>query len=132
MTHITIPLINSQLIRALGGGPTPLHHNNAPRLHRFRSRIRVLNHERSKHFGNGYVTEFGKTGPVKMDFVVEFIQVSMKKKFRNDVLFELGLRHGNGTIENLSGFAPTNYFIKLKVRGWKSTCCPSPCMTGKQ
>src|SRR6267154_3849019 len=131
MRPTTSPLTHSQLINALNCRPALLHHNKAPLLHCFRSRSRAPNHESSKHFGNGFVTESNKTGPVKMDFIVEFIQVGTEKKFGNDVVFDPGLRHGNSAIEHLTGFAPTNSFIELQVRGRKTTC-PSPCTPGKQ
>jgi hypothetical protein len=76
--------------------------------------------------------ELNKTGPVKMDFIVEFIQVGAEKKFGNDLVFDPRLRHENIAIENLIGFARTKSFIELKARGRKTTCCPLPSMPGKQ
>jgi hypothetical protein len=68
-----------------------------------------------------------------MYFIVQFIQVGTEKKFRYDVVFgPAGLWHVNRAADNLTGFAPTNSFIELKVRGRETTCCPSSCIPGKQ
>jgi len=62
-----------------------------------------------------------------VDFVVELIQTGMEKEFCHHFVFDLGLRHGNGAINDFTGSTATKTFKELQVRGRKTTF-----MSGKQ
>jgi len=57
-------------------------------------------------------------------FVVELIQTGMEKEFCHHLVFDLGLRHGNGAIKDFTGSTATKTFKELEMRWRKPTFMP--------